>query len=579
MAWTAQSNQPKRTYAIIAGLFLSIAMWTKPTAGAFILGVMLLVGLDLIRVRFNWRTWRPRFEVAFFTGLASIPLGAIWYLRNIFYGHDALVFPPEYWLTQAQRSGEHLGWLLLAVGVLTIYLHFQQNHRPNLRNTLIGIVLIAIGVLPSFSYLNPARVDPPASRMLWYEWLSVLAGVSILAYTYWQATKDRWTPQIQDYIEKIAWALLLALPYFVTWFYSYSYHYRLTFAIVALLILPTAIILAEWFTATRILQWKVVTQSIYLLAIIIVAFPGVVSTTINERGELVRFWENQLPDDDAKYTAYNPSIMLVKNALDEYRTTTGQEPIVVAPGDERLPFFFPDMDIRNTGVPISLDDLDDATHYIYGTNARRIYGNAGIPNDENQIVSALNRFDVMQPIIIHRDGTFHYELYELFTEYRFQHVDETGIQPIGARPTDEIRFGDFAWYLGNDLTADFFNNSGSQIIVDYLFQVIEPTDKDFMLYIHLVQPDDDTIYATWDGPISAGEHGYYTTKVWQEDEYVIEKRWIDTYDLPDIPIGDNYRIRFGFYDLQTNERLPVYINGELSGDGYTLEKPAIKVRQ
>ena len=36
---------------LIAGLLLGGAMWTKPTAGAFIWGVLLLLALDLWRVK------------------------------------------------------------------------------------------------------------------------------------------------------------------------------------------------------------------------------------------------------------------------------------------------------------------------------------------------------------------------------------------------------------------------------------------------------------------------------------------------------------------------------------------------
>ena len=39
-------------------------------------------------------------------------------------------------------------------------------------------------------------------------------------------------------ISRFGWMYLLALPYFITWFYSYSYHYRLSFAIVPLMLMP-----------------------------------------------------------------------------------------------------------------------------------------------------------------------------------------------------------------------------------------------------------------------------------------------------------------------------------------------------
>ena len=77
MAWTDARTSFRRRYALIAGLFLGAAMWTKPTAGGFIWGVLLLVAVDWLRVGGDWRAWWPRFEVAALAGLASIPQGAV----------------------------------------------------------------------------------------------------------------------------------------------------------------------------------------------------------------------------------------------------------------------------------------------------------------------------------------------------------------------------------------------------------------------------------------------------------------------------------------------------------------------
>ena len=94
LAWTQKDQFYRRRYALIAGICFGIAMWTKPTGGAFIWGVILLVMVEFIRVRFDFQQWLPRFEVAVITGLACIPLGGAWYIRNVFLGLPALVFPP-----------------------------------------------------------------------------------------------------------------------------------------------------------------------------------------------------------------------------------------------------------------------------------------------------------------------------------------------------------------------------------------------------------------------------------------------------------------------------------------------------
>jgi hypothetical protein len=137
MAWTGQ--EPRRRYALIAGLLFGAALWTKPTAGAFVWGIILLAAMEIVRVGTSmpgrgvelnvqtqplssrpewWRACRPRLEVAFITGLACIPLGGVWYARNILLGHPPVVLPIASWLALAQRSGAEFGWPLLAALLL-----------------------------------------------------------------------------------------------------------------------------------------------------------------------------------------------------------------------------------------------------------------------------------------------------------------------------------------------------------------------------------------------------------------------------------------------------------------------------
>ena len=114
-AWTGELEpRERRREAVLAGVMLGIALFTKPTAGAFIWGVLLLLAVDLISRRFDFRAWLPRFRLAIWTGLACIPLGGIWYLRNLALGHDAVTLPKAVWLTRALRNGDFLAPLALA---------------------------------------------------------------------------------------------------------------------------------------------------------------------------------------------------------------------------------------------------------------------------------------------------------------------------------------------------------------------------------------------------------------------------------------------------------------------------------
>ena len=145
-------------YALIAGFFLGIALWTKPTGGALILGVALLVAVEALRVRFDLRKLWPRFQVTLWCGLASIPLGALWYVRNVLLGHRAIDFPHPFWPTQAMRSGLEFGWPVLAAALLSAWLLWGPGlrARPNARRLVIGWAFVAIALLPSI--IQPHRL-------------------------------------------------------------------------------------------------------------------------------------------------------------------------------------------------------------------------------------------------------------------------------------------------------------------------------------------------------------------------------------------------------------------------------------
>ncbi len=95
----------------------------------------------------------------------------------------------------------------------------------------------------------------------------------------------------------------------------------------------------------------------------------------------VEVWrDGGLPDDTAKYDRGNPALMVVVHALEDYAAEHG-EPVVAIPGEDRLPFFFLDWDIRNSrdpdDIPTSVEDLGDADIYIEsspGMFLMQVYG-------------------------------------------------------------------------------------------------------------------------------------------------------------------------------------------------------------
>nr|MCU0475228.1 glycosyltransferase family 39 protein [Anaerolineae bacterium] len=181
-AWFRDERRARLHDAALAGFFLGVTMWTKPTGGAFILGVGVLAAAELVRVRLNWRAVLPRLEITIVAGLACIPLGAVWYARNVLLGHPAIDFPHPFWPTQAQRSGVEFGWPLLALGVL-----------------LAALYTARLGLVPSIVW--PHRMTLP-------EWLALGAGVGVLAAVLLPYLRDHATEEVKRDARRLGWAAL-----------------------------------------------------------------------------------------------------------------------------------------------------------------------------------------------------------------------------------------------------------------------------------------------------------------------------------------------------------------------------------
>jgi len=589
-AFTATHNR----YALISGLFLGIALWTKPTAGAFIWGVLLLFIVELIRlIPANRRTlppelkegekgnaflslingWGgglyaalPRFQIVFLTGLACIPLGAIWYVRNLLLGHDAIVFPPSIWLTRAMQSGVEFGWPLLALGVLIVGLILnhkgisQEKFRKNTwRSWRLGgstIVFILVGLILTTAALAPSILHPRQMQALEYGLL--VLGAILLTVGLWRYARPRLTETGKRDLAILGWAQLLALPYFLTWFYSYSYHYRLSFPIVPLLLLPTAVILARWLTAERLGSWRMPKRVVYGAVVMLIGLPGLT----------IYAYDHALGWGWLDKTHEAPWSALTGSAFTLQRWSIGHgdyPPTVVAPGDQRLPFVFPTWDIRITDMPRSFADLEGATHFIDSSEAREVYGASGEGAPfQNQLWGGLRRENVATLVTHYYDSAFVYDTYEL-------HLDQRFIEPpIAVRPEGDVRAGDFARYVGHSVSGNELSVDGD-ITLTLIWQGLANAPEDYGIYVHLIDAQTgDFTNVGWDGPVAAWEIGYYSTLFWEKDEYIIDHRTLRLPSEANLSSGD-YRIEVGFYSLISGARVPITRDGAPDGDGIALE--------
>jgi hypothetical protein len=551
LAWTGQ--EPRRHYALLAGLMLGVGLWTKPTMGAFVWGMALLVVIELLRVRFNLRAAWARLQLALLALIAAVPLGGIWYIRNILLGHDPLVLPTAYWQSIAARSGSEFGWLLLALLVYLAYVFFGPlRPRPNWRLTSAGLALVLLGLLPSI-------IDP--HRMGLLEWLALAAGAALLFLALYRHARQVWDVEARAAATKLSYALALALPYFITWFYSYSYHYRLSFAIVPLMILPTAVIFARWISPARVGAWHGVAKFAYAAVLVLIALPGVVAGVYDPFAGSDYLWTDSLPNDAERYRSGNPALMIVVDGLQAYLDEhPGERLSVVAPGVDRLPFFFPTQDIRVDDAPTELAQLDGVNYFVYGMpETRGAYDN--VPLLQNQVVSALGRGDIMRRAWGMDDGFFRYDVYELNLQNRFADPDINGAAP------DDVVIGDFARYLGYDI-GGLELWPGRRVVMHLYWEVLAPPPQDYSILIHLRDAEGNLI-ANWDGPVARTENGWYSTLVWDVGETISDERQIM---LPDgvAPEGEGYRLVIGMYDPATNERVPIMVNGEVT-DSYVID--------
>jgi hypothetical protein len=305
----------------------------------------------------------------------------------------------------------------------------------------------------------------------------------------------------------------------------------------------------------------------------------------------VKVWaDGGLPDDTAKYDEGNPALMVVVHALEDYAAEHGP-PSVAIPGEDRLPFFFLDWDIRNSrapdAIPTSVEDLGNADIYVQsspGVFLMQVYHKW--PNSLNADAAVgtiyhergVHGWDghtwptVLQPIPIGMwggvpidDGNFRYSMFTIHPEAR-----TTPMNP-GAKRDDTVIFGDFAQFIGYDVvTLDWVH--GERVILTLYWRPTDqaPPPRDYSLYIHLLTPDGQQI-AQWDGvPLQNA----YPTRFWRPGESLLDY-WV--LRMPHDVIPGPAQLRIGFYDPLTNERLPVTVNGAVVGDGLTIDT-RIRVR-
>ena len=565
-AWLGKTAAARRQDGLLAGIMLGIALFTKPTAGALVWGVLLLFGAELWRTRFRIRQWMPRFRVVFWTGLATVPLGCVWYLRNVLLGHEVITLPPEIWLSQARRSGDYLNWIALAVVVGFLICGWRR--RVSLKRFaigIIGILLLLAGVLASNASLFPTRLNPTGSYISRMEAAGIVLGLCLIGWSLRRAVNWRHSRAVIISF----WAFLLALPYFATWFYSYSYHYRLGFAITPLLILPTAIALSKGLSLERIRGWLPFQRMGYCGILLLLGLPGIAAVAVDSNWSKVWLLQASLDSPMKKYQAFNPSLVEVVFGLRDDMAESDKPLVVLAPGEQRLPFFFSQMRI----IDRLAQDLDEyealgATHFIYGAKARKAYEQAGIDPAQTQLVAALGRQDLFTKTRSHYDGTFSYELYRS-KDMAGRHALPSRRQFPTLHDAKEIVFGDVLRLRAEGMHPPWIFKE-APITLQTAWQALQPMDSDYRFVFELFNRDSQQADYRWVLELGAHRHGYYATSLWDAGETVRELAVVRIPERSEIARSADYAMRLRVFDPISDDYLPVEIDGRPAGDFLTL---------
>lgn len=650
----AAEQSTMRRYALIAGLMLGGAMWTKPTAGAFVFGVCLVLAGALLRaiLRKDWAWFRAKFQVAVITGLATIPLGGMWYIRNLLLGHNWTNLPPAYWQDFAQRSGLQLGWVwfiaFLVAVMLVVRLWHIERQTWEMIGISAGVLLVAVAILPVGWDWRTGFVNQP-QNITFAQWGMMTVGMTALvagAYRHWNA---RWVYQLAAILLGIAFitiaiaptalsiphrewtwqttwdaingfregyrrltalegmlivvgaALLLwsgreawreqaaktrngvlltwglGLPFFLVWFWSFSYHYRLVLTVMPVIWATIAALLAGGILKLVKENWLrraglvIVVISVSLMAPFMAAYH---TLFVNFSGAV------EVTSDRDKYTYANPALMQVVGYLENYAADYPEkdEFSVLAPGENRLAFYFPEWHINDEDVPADIDDLKGYDLYVQFQDERFWQLNNLLPNqvqtwtelawvyplpDEGEGV-ALDGPDgrpferVLRPITVRvDDGNNAYEIFEVKWSAVYQ--------PVEPEILLEVIYGGTIELVGIDLPVNAFQ-PGETFLLKAYWRGTEngPPFADYTIYVHLLDPATGALLSQRDGGLMGG---IFPTRFLTPGLVLQDRR--EWQFPPDVRSGPAI-LRIGVYEPPQGPRLSAEQNGEMIGDGISI---------
>lgn len=578
LAWREKEHQTR--YAILSGLTLGGAMWTKPTSGAFVLGVGMVFLWTIFKAlqqrdqRYFWQ----RFRLMVTVGLASAPIGGMWYTRNMLAGHRWTNLPPEYWQELSQRSGMQLVWLY-ALAVLGTFFLLHWHWRSWQRNwhlivPIIGLGLLSIAILPtllsvpeggwtnqtSWDWVNGFR--EPTRRFTIAEFTLLIIGALILVLD----ARAVWQKIEQPIQQGLSLSIGLGLPFFAVYFWSFSYHYRLALTVLPLILAALIALLVRWLIPFilryRVRQWAVVV--VVFVASWIAPLAASYHTVLNT------FDEDGVRTDRDKYKYANPALMQTVAYLELHAGDSDQSFKISAPGENRLAFYFPEWEVDDATLPLTVEDLTNYDLFlpVFADFLWRTYDR--LPN---QVEALRNLGDVYEEIDPERtfprvllpltppidDGNNRYVIYAVNPTAAYAEVEPE-------YPLDNVVYGEALQLEGFDMPVNRLE-PGQPFHLIFYWRGTEqaPLLRDYTVYVHFLDPNTDELVWQMDGGIM---NGIYPTRFITPNLLVRDFR---ISNVPaDLAFDGPLQLRVGVY-LPNGPRLDAIQDGQHQGDGVVIQ--------
>jgi hypothetical protein len=596
LAWRASSDADATTntatrYAIIAGLMLGGAMWTKPTSGALVLGMGLVMAVALMHTYHtaNWAWFKTKFRIALITGFAAAPIGGMWYIRNILLGHAWTDLPPSYWQELAQRSGMQLNWLwglAMLTGIIILIKTWKRDEvqRLDILLAIVAMFMLSVAILPtalsipddgwtqatSWALINGFR--EPSRSLNMRESILLISGGLLLIWSGRHLWREQSTESKQGFL--LSWGL--GLPFFIVFFWSFSYHYRLALTILPLIFAPLASLIVVH--VLPIFRQNSARRVALVIIAVLISLPAPVAATYHTA--LNTFNDTGVDTDFEKYQYANPALMSLVTALQHYADEQHRESLkILIPGEDRLPFFFPEWQIDNDTLPADIEDLRGYDLFINYTSDFLWQENNLIPNqvwawtrlahvyplpEPDQINAAdgpngarISRVLSLATITID-DQKDRYTIYRIDVDAAY-----TTIEP--ENPLDNAIYGDTIQLLGYDLPSTTLQR-GVPFTLKLYWTSTEngPPQDDYSIYVHLLDPETGELLNQRDGGLM---NGLFPTRFLSDGMFFQDRReWI----IPETVRPGPAILKIGIYLPPAGPRLPASLASMPVGDGIVI---------